>query len=168
MAHAVVSLKLFDLAAPLFPQFFAADIIIGTFALMVFVALLMTSNTASQHRMNWKVLQRLVWFALPLAITHSLPSSVRFFGKFEAFGAFLLIVSASFVVYEGFSLWRSSAGRRKILTHVRLSVAGVAAAALLYVVLPTQANPIKPTDQSSSVRTSLVTPPRVPSFAATV
>lgn len=106
VAHVVVSLKLFDLAAPLLPQFFAADIIIGTFALMVFVALLMTSNTASQHRMgkNWKVLQRLVWFALPLAITHSLLSSVRFFGEFEAFGAFLLIISASFVVYEGFSL----------------------------------------------------------------
>lgn len=159
VAHTLASLQLFDLAAPLLPQFFAADIIIGTFALMIFVALLITSNTASQRRMgkNWKRLQRLVWFTLPLAITHSLLSSVRFLGEPEALGAFLLAISAGFVIYEGFFLWRSSAGNRKMLAHVRLLVAGVAAAALLYVVLPTKLNPLEASDQSSTIRMSLVT-----------
>lgn len=83
VAHTLASLHLFDLAAPLLPQLFAADIIVGTVALVIFVALLLTSNTASQRRMgkHWKTLQRLVWFSLLLAVTHALLSSVRFLGE---------------------------------------------------------------------------------------
>lgn len=158
MAHTVVSLHLFDLAAPLLPQFFAADIVTGTFALVIFVALLLTSNTASQRRMgkNWKRLQRLVWFTLPLAITHALLSSGRFFGDPKGFGAFLLAISAGLVIYEGFFLWRSSAGNRKMLAHVRLLAAGVAAAALLYVIVPTKPNPLEASVQNSTIQTSTV------------
>lgn len=151
VAHTLTSLHLFDLAAPLLPQLFAADIIVGTVALVIFVALLLTSNTASQRRMgkHWKTLQRLVWFSLPLAVTHALLSSVRFLGEPEALGAVLLTVPAGLVIYEGFLLWRGGAASRKMLAHVRLFVAGVVAAALLYAVLPAKPSPLEANVQTT-------------------
>lgn len=79
VAHAVLSLRLFDLAAPLPPQFATADIVVGALAMVVFVSMLATSNEASQRLLgkDWKRLQQFVWFALPLALTHTVLASLR-------------------------------------------------------------------------------------------
>lgn len=157
VAHAVVSLKLFDLAAPLSPQFAAEDIILGAFALTVFVALLATSNTASQRRLGtkWKRLQRLVWFAVPLAAVHAFLSSQRFLKETESLGTFLLVMLAGFVAFEWISQRRAGgASHSKVVAHLRLSFAGVVVAALLALVLPARVSNTELTDRNWSGSTS--------------
>lgn len=146
VAHAAVSLQLFKLSAPLWPQFFTADMVLGGFAFAVFAALLATSNTASQRRMgkNWKRLQRLVWFAVPLALVHALLSSLRFLAETESVGAALFIVIVGFIGFEWVSSRRVGAARKRSLAHVRLALAGAAVAALLYATLPARTNDVLP------------------------
>ena len=139
VAHAVLSLRLFDLAAPLLPQFATADIVVGALAMVVFVAMLATSNDTSKRLLgkNWKRLQQLVWFALPLALAHTVLASLRFLGETESLGIIVLGGLFGFVAFEGIaSWWRNGAARRKASTHASLAAAGVLAAALLYVFLP--------------------------------
>jgi DMSO/TMAO reductase YedYZ heme-binding membrane subunit len=139
VAHTILSLRLFDLATPLLPQFATADIVIGALAIVVFVAMLATSNEASQRLLgkNWKRLQLLVWFALPLALAHTVLSSLRFLKDAESLGLIVLGGLLGFVAFEGLaSWWRGGAARRKASTHVSLAAAGVLVAALLYVFLP--------------------------------
>lgn len=146
VAHAAVSLQLFKLSAPLWPQFFTADMVLGSFAFVVFAALLITSNTASQRRMgkNWKRLQRLVWFAVPLALVHALLSSLRFLAETESVGAALFIVIVGFIVFEWVSSRRVGAARKRSLAHVRLAFAEAAVAVLLYATLPTRTSDVLP------------------------
>lgn len=139
VAHAILSLRLFDLAVPLLPQFATADIVVGALAMVVFVAMLATSNEASQRLLgkDWKRLQQFVWFALPLALTHTVLASLRFLGETESIGLVVLGGLLGFVAFEGLaSWWRGGAARRKASTHVSLAAAGVLAAALLYAFLP--------------------------------
>ena len=139
VAHAVLSLRLFDLAAPLLPQFATADIVVGALAMVVFVAMLATSNTASKRLMgkNWKRLQQFVWFVLPLAFMHTVLASLRFVGETESLGIIVLGGLLGFVALEGLaSWWRGGAARRTTSAHASLALAGVFVAALLYVFLP--------------------------------
>lgn len=117
------------------------------------MALLATSNTASQRRLGtkWKRLQRLVWFAVSLALAHSLLSSQRFLEETESLGTFLPIVLVGFVAFEWSSQRRSvGAGHSKVVTHVRLSFAGVVVAALLALALPSRVSDYG-TDRSALV-----------------
>lgn len=134
VAHSLISLELFDLAAPLLAQFAAADIVMGVVATLVFVAMLTTSTEAWKHRLgkNWKRLQRLVWFAVPLALGHTVLSSLRFNGSIEPPTTALLGGLVAFAAFESLVLWRRGVTRQRAWTHAGLVGAGLAAAALIY------------------------------------
>ncbi len=53
--------------------------LVGVVAMLVFVALLLTSSDTSQRLLgkSWKPLQRLVWFSVPLVLVHTIFSSMR-------------------------------------------------------------------------------------------
>ena len=131
VAHSVVSVwELFNLSLPLLPQFTRTGIVLGLLATVVFVAMLATSTERAQRLLgrNWKRLHRLVWFAVPLALAHTIlasgldsPSIVFYLGTM-AFGGF-----------EYHALRRRR--KRGAWTHLMLISAGVFAAALIYVVL---------------------------------
>lgn len=137
VAHSLISLELFDLAAPLLTQFAAADIVMGVVATLVFVAMLATSSEAWKHMLgkNWKRLQSLVWFALPLALGHTVLSSLRFNGSIEPPTTALLAGLVAFAAFEFLVLWKRGVAQRKAWTHAGLVVAGLASAALIYFVL---------------------------------
>jgi hypothetical protein len=69
--------ELFDLSLPLLPQFTRTGIVLGLLATAVFVAMLATSTDRAQRALgrNWKRLHRLVWFAVPLALAHTILAS---------------------------------------------------------------------------------------------
>jgi sulfoxide reductase heme-binding subunit YedZ len=78
VAHSVVSVwELFNLSLPLLPQFTRTGIVLGLLATVVFVAMLATSTDQAQRALgrNWKRLHRLVWFAVPLALAHTILAS---------------------------------------------------------------------------------------------
>ncbi len=137
VAHSLISLELFDLAAPALAQFAAPDIAMGLVATLVFVAMLITSSEGWKQRLgkNWKRLQSLVWFAVPLALGHTVLSSLRFNGSIEPPTTALLAGLMAFVAFESLVLWRRGIARRKAWTHARLVVAGSATAALIYLFL---------------------------------
>ena len=136
-AHSLVSLELLDLAAPLLKQFAVADIAMGLLAALVFAAMLTTSTDAWKRMLgkNWKRLQRLVWFAVPLALGHSVLSSLHFSGSIEPPTTALLGGLMAFAAFESLVLWRRGVARRSAWTHAGSVVAGLAAAALIYLVL---------------------------------
>ena len=131
VAHSVVSVwELFDLSMPLLPQFTRTGIVLGLFATVVFVAMLATSTDRAQRALgrNWKRLHRLVWFAVPLALVHTILAS----GLDSPSIVFYLGIMA-FAGFEYHALRRGS--KRGAWTHLMLISAGVFAAALIYVVL---------------------------------
>lgn len=137
VAHSLISLELFDLAEPLLAQFATADIAMGVVAALVFAAMLTTSTDAWKRMLgkNWKRLQSLVWFAVPLALGHTVLSSLRFNGSIEPLTTTLLAGLVAFTVFELLVLWRRGVARRSAWTHAGLVGAGLAAAVLIYVVL---------------------------------
>jgi DMSO/TMAO reductase YedYZ heme-binding membrane subunit len=131
VAHSVVSVwEFFDLSLPLLPQFTRTGIVLGILATVVFVAMLATSTDRAQRALgrNWKRLHRLVWFAVPLALAHTILAS----GWDSPSIAFYLGIMA----FAGFE-YHALRGRRTrgAWTHLMLISAGVFAAALIYVVL---------------------------------
>jgi DMSO/TMAO reductase YedYZ heme-binding membrane subunit len=83
-AHTVVGLtEYFDLSSGVLRQFLIGDMMVGVVAMVVFAALLLTSNDASQRLLgkSWKPLQRLVWFSVPLALAHTVLSAIRLHRK---------------------------------------------------------------------------------------
>lgn len=116
-------------------QVLIGDIAVGLVATLIFVLLLATSTDAAQRRLgnNWKLLQRLVWFAVPLSLAHVALSSARLW-HLEPPGTFLFTLMMLFVAFEWFALRRRN--RRGITntvwTHAALVVAGVAASVLIY------------------------------------
>lgn len=137
VVHSLVSLELFDLVAPLLTQFAAVDIAMGLVAALVFAAMLATSTEAWKRVLgkNWKRLQSLVWFAVPLALGHTVLSSLRFNGSIEPPTTALLGGLVAFAIFESLVLLRRGVARRSAWTHAGLVVAGSAAAALIYFVL---------------------------------
>ncbi len=78
VAHSVVSVwEFFDLSLPLLPQFTRTGVVLGILETVVFVAMLATSTDRAQRALgrNWKRLHRLVWFAVPLALAHTILAS---------------------------------------------------------------------------------------------
>lgn len=134
VAHSLVSLELFDLAVPLLTQFAAVDIAMGLVAALVFAAMLATSTEAWKHMLgkNWKRLQSLVWFAVPLALGHTVLSSLRFNGSIEPPTTALLGGLVAFAAFESLVLWRRGVTRQRAWTHAGLVGAGLAAATLIY------------------------------------
>lgn len=129
VAHAVAAvLELFDLQQPLLAQFAAPDIVLGALATLVFAALALTSNARAQAALGrrWKSLHRLVWFALPLALTHSLLAGLRYGGHVEVVGPMLLGGLVAFAVLE-FVLLRGR-GDGDGSPHLGLVAAGAATA----------------------------------------
>jgi DMSO/TMAO reductase YedYZ heme-binding membrane subunit len=79
-AHTIVGLtEYFDLSSGVLRQFLIGDMLVGVVAMVVFAALLVTSNDTSQRLLgkSWKPLQRLVWFSVPLALVHTIFSAMR-------------------------------------------------------------------------------------------
>jgi DMSO/TMAO reductase YedYZ heme-binding membrane subunit len=131
VAHSVVSVwELFNLSLPLLPQFTRTGIVLGLLATVVFVAMLATSTDQAQRALgrNWKRLHRLVWFAVPLALAHTILAS----GLDSPSIVFYLGIMA-FAGFEYHALRRRR--KRGALTHLMLISAGVLTAALIYVVL---------------------------------
>ena len=133
VVHSVVSVwEMFDLSlsSELVRQFLIGDMLAGVVAMLVFVALLATSFSALQRRLgkSWKPLQRLVWFAVPLALAHTILAS----GLDSPSIVFYLGLMA-FAGFEYRVLRRR--GTRGARTHLILIGAGVLTAALIYVVL---------------------------------
>jgi DMSO/TMAO reductase YedYZ heme-binding membrane subunit len=131
VAHSVVSVwELFDLSLPLLPQFTRTGIVLGLLATVVFVAMLATSTERAQRLLgrNWKRLHRLVWFAVPLVLAHTILAS----GLDSPSIVFYLGIMA-FAGFEYRALRRRRT--REAWTHLMLTGSGVFAAALIYVVL---------------------------------
>lgn len=131
VVHSVVSVwELFDLSLPLLAQFTRTGIVLGLLATVVFVAMLATSTDRAQRALgaNWKRLHRLVWFAVPLALAHTLLAS-----GLDSPSILLYLGIMAFAGFEYRAL--RSRGTRGAWTHLRLIGAGVLAAALIYVVL---------------------------------
>jgi sulfoxide reductase heme-binding subunit YedZ len=130
-AHSIVSVfELFDLSLPLLPQFTRTGIVLGLLATTVFVAMLATSTDRAQRALgrNWKRLHRLMWFAVPLALAHTILAS----GLDSPSIVFYLGIMA-FAGFEYRALRRR--GTQGARTHLMLIGAGVFAAALIYIVL---------------------------------
>lgn len=133
VAHSVVAIGgLLEPGSAVLPQLATADVIAGSAATGVFVALLLTSNARAQRALgkNWKRLQRLVWFSLPLALTHTVLANLRFEGQVNPLFVALL---AGPVVLAGVE---ATSSRRRRWTHLALIGAGAAAAALISVLSP--------------------------------
>ena len=131
VAHSVVSVwELFDLSLPLLPQFTRTGIVLGLLATAVFVAMLATSTDRAQRALgrNWKRLHRLVWFAVPLALAHTILAS-----GLDSPSIILYLGIMAFAGFEYHSLRRRRT--RGAWTHLMLIGAGVFAAILVYVVL---------------------------------
>lgn len=131
VAHSVVSVwELFDLSLPLLPQFARTGIVLGLLATVVFVAMLATSTDRARRALgrNWKRLHRLVWFAVPLALAHTILAS-----GLDSPSIVLYLGIMAFAGFEYHALRRRRT--RGAWTHMTLIGAGVFAAALIYVVL---------------------------------
>jgi DMSO/TMAO reductase YedYZ heme-binding membrane subunit len=131
VAHSAVSVgELFDLSLPLLPQFTRTGIVLGLLATVVFVAMLATSTGRAQRALgpNWKRLHRLVWFAVPLALAHTILAS--------GLDSPSIVFYLGIMVFAGFEYHALRSRRtRGAWTHLMLIGAGVFAAALIYVVL---------------------------------
>jgi DMSO/TMAO reductase YedYZ heme-binding membrane subunit len=141
-AHTVVGLtEYFDLSSGVPRQFLIGDMLVGVVAMVVFAALLLTSNDASQRFLgkSWKPLQRLVWFAVPLALVHTVFSAVRLH-HFETTPVWFMGALVVFAGSEYLAFGRRGRGARgrspgkKAWTHAGLVVAGTAAAVIIYAV----------------------------------
>lgn len=130
VAHSLVALvEYFELDGSLLRQLFIGDMALGVVATGIFVALLATSTNAAQRILgaNWKRLQRLVWFAVPLALAHAALSSLRL-NHLEPPGVVLFGGIIVFAIVEYVVLRH----RRGAWTHAGLVTAGVMVAALIY------------------------------------
>jgi DMSO/TMAO reductase YedYZ heme-binding membrane subunit len=131
VVHSAASVwELFDLSLPLGPQFARTGILLGLVATLVFVLMLATSTAQAQRALgpNWKRLHRLVWFAVPLSLAHTLvtvglePLAIILYGAIIIFAAF-----------EYRALRARGAGGAG--THLGLVGAGTLVSVLIYVVL---------------------------------
>ena len=130
VVHSAASVwELFDLSAPLGPQFARTGIVLGLVAALVFVLMLATSTGRAQRALgpNWKRLHRLVWFAVPLSLAHALvaaglePLAVVFYGGLMAF-----------VLLEYRASDERTAGAAR--SHLTLVGAGTLVSAVIYAV----------------------------------
>ena len=148
VAHTVVGIvEFFDFSGSILRQFLIGDMAVGLLATLVFVALLATSTDAAQRRLggNWKRLQRLVWFAVPLSLAHVALSSARLW-HLEPPGTFLFTLMMLFVVFEWFALRRRARSAR--WTHAALAVAGLAVSVLIYAASWLVVGPWDPTNDN--------------------
>lgn len=148
VAHTIVgTVEFFDFSGSLLRQFLIGDIAVGLVATLIFVALISTSNAASVRLLgrNWKLLQRLVWFAVPLSLAHTALSSARLW-HLEPPGTFLFTLMMLFVVFEWFALRRRA--RSAWWTHVGLVVAGLAVSVLIYAASWLVVGPWDPTNDN--------------------
>ena len=131
VVHSAASVwELFDLSLPLGPQFARTGILLGLVATLVFVLMLATSTVQAQRALgpNWKRLHRLVWFAVPISLAHTLvtvglePLAIVLYGAIMAFAAF-----------EYRALRGRGAGGA--WSHLGLVGAGTLVSVLIYVVL---------------------------------
>jgi sulfoxide reductase heme-binding subunit YedZ len=131
VAHSVVSVwELFDLSLPLLPQFTRTGIVLGLLATVVFVVMLATSTDRAQRALGrtWKRLHRLVWFAVALALAHTILAS--------GLDSPSIVLYLGIMVFAGFEYHALRRRRmRGAWTHLMPISAGVIAAALIYVVL---------------------------------
>ena len=101
-------------------------IVLGVLATAVFVAMLATSTDRARRVMgpNWKRLPRLMWFAVPLALAHTILASGP-----DSPSILLYLGIVAFAAFECLALRRR--GTRGAWTHVRLVGAGMLVAALV-------------------------------------
>ena len=139
VAHSLVALEEYflGLQGSLVRQLLIGDVALGIAAALIFVALLVTSTRSWQRSLggNWKRLQRLAWFAVPLSLAHTALSSLRL-NEVEPpsivlFGVILIFAVVEFSVLRTRRRARSKA-RRTAWTHAGLVLAGVAVAVLIY------------------------------------
>ncbi len=148
VAHTIVGfVEFFGFSGSIIRQLLVGDIAIGLVATLIFVALLATSTDAAQRRLgsNWKRLQRLVWFAVPLSLAHTALSSARLW-HLEPPGTFLFTLMMLFVVFEWFALRRRTRSAR--WTHAGLVVAGLAVSVLIYAASWLVVGPWDPTNDN--------------------
>lgn len=137
VVHSVVgAVEYFDFSttASVLGQLWIGDMALGVAATLIFAALIVTSTDAARRRLgkNWKRLQRMVWFAVPLALVHAVLSSARLY-HLEPPGALLFGLLIFFVAFEYYALGRRRGrGSRAAWTHAALVVAGLATAVLIY------------------------------------
>ncbi len=139
-AHTIVGLtEYFDLSSGILRQFLIGDMLVGVVAMVVFAALLLTSNDTSQRLLgkSWKPLQRLVWFSVLLALVHTIFSAMRLH-HFEMTPVWFLGAIVAFAGFEYLAFGRRGRGPRgrsagkKAWTHAGLVVAGTAVAVVIY------------------------------------
>lgn len=140
VAHTVVGIaEHFTLSESVLRQFLIGDMFAGVVAMLVFVALLATSFSASQRYLgkSWKPLQRLVWFSIPLALVHTILSAMRLH-HFEDAAVWFLGAIVAFAAFEYLVFGRQGRGARgrsargDAWTHAGLIVAGTVTAAVIY------------------------------------
>lgn len=139
VAHSFVALvEYFDLRESLVRQLLIGDMALGVVATLIFVALLVTSTKSWQRTLgsNWKRLQRLVWFAVPLVLAHAILSSLRLLDQVgqpapQFFGTILIFTVVEFFILRARRRARGNK-RSTAWTHAGLVVAGIAAGVLIY------------------------------------
>jgi len=134
VAHSIVALRFFDLSEPLLGQILSGAMATGVVATLVFVALLATSTDAAQRRLgrNWKLLHRLVWFAVPLSLVHTVLSNLGLKHHVELPGVLLFGGMMAFAAVEYFALRQSRGARSGVWTHAGLVLAGSAVAVFIW------------------------------------
>lgn len=92
-------------------------IILGTFAIIVILLLLLTSSNFIHTHLGskWKVIQSLVWLSVPLALVHSLlaanePSSAAILG----FGLIIALVVVEMIIYSR----KPPVGKTNYIRHI--------------------------------------------------
>jgi len=111
----------------------------GTIALVVFYALLLTSNSWSLKvfKQTWGKIQSLVWIAVPLALVHSVIATLGYRGEWSMFGIVGLGGLVAFACIEAmlFFLHPDKAVINK-WKHIRLTLIGSILALLLFFFYP--------------------------------
>jgi DMSO/TMAO reductase YedYZ heme-binding membrane subunit len=131
VVHSAASVwELFDLSLPLGPQFARTGILLGLVATLVFVLMLATSTVQAQRALgpNWKRLHRLVWFAVPLSLAHTLVTVGLEPLAIVLYGAIIIFAAYEYRALRG----RSMGGA---WSHLGLVGAGTLVSVLIYVVL---------------------------------
>ena len=100
----------------------------GQAALFIFGVLYLTSWGWSRRLMgdNWKRLQSLVWYAVPLILVHSIAAKRVFEGGITHFSLIILLAILGFAVIEFVRLWKARSPDR--WRHVAMIACGFALA----------------------------------------
>lgn len=118
---------------------FTPPIIFGTIAYVIFLLILVSSNTyaINKLRTNWKRLQSLVWVTIPFVLIHSIIASTIYQGELTKIGVIGFGGLIIFAVFETMLIIVNPETRKtNNWKHIRLILIGNILALILFIVYP--------------------------------